>query len=72
MAALGNGLAAASPLDRKDRFFLRAYVPGFYFLILRNFLDPNCPCLFDLSARFIPSRMYPTSFLTSFWSGGLM
>ncbi len=44
----------------------------FYFLILRNFLDPNCPCLFDLSARFIPSRMYPTSFLTSFWSGGLM
>ena len=61
MAALGNGLAAASPLDRKDRFFLQAYVPGFYFLILRNFLDPNCPCLFDLSARFIPSRMYPTS-----------
>src|SRR6266478_416578 len=28
----------------------------FYFLILRNFLDPNCPCLFDLSARFSQSR----------------
>jgi hypothetical protein len=32
----------------------------------------DCLCLSDISARFMPSRMYPTSFLTSFWSGGLM